>query len=144
MGCGTSKVVEEVKTDGGASIDSTATKSKSSIVSGKPDRMSMMSQETVRPGQVNNDARRLAIPLEQQSIEEEFGESTFDIDALQEYKPSTPEEEEEYQTVFTAMKEHYLFNDLGEESLNKVLGSMDKVEVNAGKTVIEQGKITAE
>ena len=139
MGCGTSKVVEEVKTDGGASIDSTATKSKSSIVSGKPDRMSMMSQETVRPGQVNNDARRLAIPLEQQSIEEEFGESTFDIDALQEYKPSTPEEEEEYQTVFTAMKEHYLFNDLGEESLNKVLGSMDKVEVNAGKTVIEQG-----
>lgn len=140
MGCGTSKTAE----DGGenpkeviASLDGQG-KSKGSVIA-KPDRMSMMSQEMVKPGQVNNDARRLAIPLEQQSIEDEFGEQDIDIESMEGYKATTPEEQAEYEVVEKAMHTHYLFNDLAIESLQKVIGAMDKVEVGAGKTVIEQG-----
>ena len=135
MGCGTSKAVQQVRSGGKKDSIDTA---KEESIKIKPDRMSMMSQETVKPGQVNNEFRRLAIPLEQHTEEEGLNDG-FDIEAMEGFVAQNPEEQAEYDIVENAMKNHYLFNDLSIENLQKVIGVMDKVEVGSGKTVIEQG-----
>ena len=104
--------------------------------------LSLLSQEHALPTLQNTVFRRLAIPLEQV---EDFSEESegFEIDDLEEKPADDNLDDEEVKIVIGALKNHYLFSDLPDSALRKIFGVMDKIEVDAGETVIEQGDVDA-